>query len=304
MKRLIQILILMLPLFVSAQHYQHFSQYLLNGLAINPAYAGSREVFSVSSLYRDQWITFPGAPKTLTISAHTPLKKLNSAIGLQAFHDKLGVSKHTGLFFNYAYRIRFKKERTLAMGLSLGFSQFHANLGTLNVTDPGDGVFDGKIYNYYTPNAGMGIYYYSRNFFAGISTPLLRRYGLNARDMIPDSLLRSPSTVYFTTGIVFRLNKDIFLKPSILIKSIPGSEGQADINFCLIVYNTLYMTLSFRTKESLVWIIEYQLNDQFHIAYAHDFVTSSLSSYTHGTNEIMLRYEFVYKSNAVSTRFF
>ena len=65
------------------------------------------------------------------------------------------------------------------------------------------------------------------------------------------------------------------------------------------------MGLSVRTGESVVWIIEYQiLHDQLRIGYAHDFVTSRLNKYTHGTNEIMLRYELVYKSEAINPRFF
>ena len=79
---------------IFAQYYQHYSQYLANGQAINPAFAGSREVLSTALLYRNQWVGFDGAPKTMTFSAHTPLNKLSSAIGLQLFSDRIGVSKH------------------------------------------------------------------------------------------------------------------------------------------------------------------------------------------------------------------
>ena len=37
-----------------------YSMYMFNGLAVNPAYAGSRERVAVSALYRHQWTGMEG----------------------------------------------------------------------------------------------------------------------------------------------------------------------------------------------------------------------------------------------------
>ena len=40
---------------VFAQQDAMYSQYMFNGLAINPAYAGTRNVLSATGLFRRQW---------------------------------------------------------------------------------------------------------------------------------------------------------------------------------------------------------------------------------------------------------
>ena len=46
-----------------AQQDAMYSQYMFNSLAINPAYAGSRESIYAMALLRRQWLGISGAPK-------------------------------------------------------------------------------------------------------------------------------------------------------------------------------------------------------------------------------------------------
>lgn len=308
MNRLFFILFISTTLYSNlfAQYNPTYSQYLLNGMAINPAFAGSREALSTSILYRDQWLGFDGAPKTMTFSAHTPLRSLSSALGLQIFSDKIGVSSHTAAYINYAYRIRFKKNhRTLAIGLGTGIDIYRANLKEVKVNTAGDQAFENQIYKSTRPNFSAGLYYYSNHLFAGISTPAILHYGYDVKTSSPDSSLTAPTNYFFLIGYTFKLNNDIKIKSSIMHKTYPQLDSQTDFNLCLIVFDQLNMGLSVRTGESLVWIVEYQIiQNKLRIGYSHDFVTSRLNKYSHGTNEIMLRYELVNKTNATNPRFF
>ncbi len=289
-----------------AQYYQQFSQYLLNGQAINPAYAGSREVLSTTLLYRNQWVGFEGAPKTMTFSANTPLSKLSSAVGIQIFSDKIGVSKHNGIFLNYAYRIRFKKNhRTLAFGMGGGINTFSSNFSNVTTNDLGDKAFEEQYLKKTRPNFSFGAYYYSNRFFAGVSIPSLLHYGYDVFGVAPDSMQTLPYNIYYTAGYTFGLNKDVKFSPSILLKTNYPQKGQIDLNLKLSIYDVLGMAASLRFGDALVWIIDFQIiPNQLKIGYAHDFSTSVLNKYAHGTNEFMLRYEFAYKSNVVSTKLF
>ncbi|HZY35892.1 MAG TPA: type IX secretion system membrane protein PorP/SprF, partial [Mucilaginibacter sp.] len=47
-----------------AQQTVQFSQYVFNGLAVNPAYAGYKEDWTLNLDSRIQWAGFPGAPRT------------------------------------------------------------------------------------------------------------------------------------------------------------------------------------------------------------------------------------------------
>ena len=104
---------------VDAQHSPITSQYMFNGLLINPAYAGSRDALAANITYRRQWVGFEGAPTTNLFSVHSPIRGSRIGLGLQVYTDRIGVSRETGVMTNYAYRIPFKKGK-LQFGIGAG----------------------------------------------------------------------------------------------------------------------------------------------------------------------------------------
>ncbi len=60
---------------VSAQQRAMFTQYMFNGLVINPAYSSIDDAINVTALARQQWVGFKGTPNTQTISVHSPIKQ-------------------------------------------------------------------------------------------------------------------------------------------------------------------------------------------------------------------------------------
>ena len=65
---------------VEAQQDSQYTQYMYNTMMINPAYAGSRGGTSIFGLYRNQWVGLDGAPKTATLSFHTPFEEKHSPL--------------------------------------------------------------------------------------------------------------------------------------------------------------------------------------------------------------------------------
>jgi len=64
-----------------SQSYPIYSQYMMNGMVLNPGYTGSRGTFALSSSYRKQWVGIAGAPEIETFSVHAPLKSDRVALG-------------------------------------------------------------------------------------------------------------------------------------------------------------------------------------------------------------------------------
>ena len=58
---------------VTAQQEAMFTHYSFNTLGVNPGYAGSRDALTVTGLHRSQWVSFPGAPVTQTLTLHAPI---------------------------------------------------------------------------------------------------------------------------------------------------------------------------------------------------------------------------------------
>src|SRR6188768_1616676 len=89
----------------SAQQQPMFTQYMFNGLVLNPAYAGSHESMTFTASTRLQWTGMKGAPQTEVLSMHSPLKFSRSAGGCVFIHDKVGVSNQYMFYATYSYRI-------------------------------------------------------------------------------------------------------------------------------------------------------------------------------------------------------
>src|SRR4051794_37943724 len=106
------------------QQQATYAQYMFNGLAINPAYAGSQEALSVNFLTRFQNVGLPGAPNTQTLSIHSPIAGQRFAVGFLAIHDKIGVINQTGISGIYAYRIPLPNKATLSFGLQIGMASY------------------------------------------------------------------------------------------------------------------------------------------------------------------------------------
>src|SRR5690606_34805715 len=75
-----------------AQQNLQFSQYAFNGLSVNPAYAGYKEMWFLNATYRQQWTSLPGAPRTgsISIDGVAPAPENRVGLGLQFMYDKLG----------------------------------------------------------------------------------------------------------------------------------------------------------------------------------------------------------------------
>src|SRR5690349_16360693 len=92
-----------------SQQYPVFTQYYFNELVINPAYAGAHVQLSLTSSYRNQWVNFPGAPKTFSFSGHSSLYKGKIGVGLLINNDRIGSYNNQNIFGFYSYRIHLNK---------------------------------------------------------------------------------------------------------------------------------------------------------------------------------------------------
>src|ERR1044071_9363684 len=85
------VLLFFLMKVLSAQHNPLQSQYVLNRLVVNPAYAGADGFLSTTMSYRKQWLGVEGAPDTYAFTANTPLRTKRYNIGIIASQDNIAV---------------------------------------------------------------------------------------------------------------------------------------------------------------------------------------------------------------------
>ncbi len=279
---------------IFAQHYPMYSQYLLNGLAINPAYAGRNDALDVTLMHRRQWIGVDGAPITTAFTIHSPLRKKTVNLGLSIVDDRLGVSKNQLINAIYAYRIKIGKAK-LSFGLQGGLSIRKTNWDALKRNDQKDALIPNEQVTKTDALFGVGIYLHEKNAFFGISMP----YIINT----VNTLSYKESPVFATAGYLFKINEHSNIKPSLLVKKIARSPLQIDVNVNYY-YKLFGVGISYRTNESVIGILEIKANDQFKLSYSYDFGISKFKSVHSGSHELMLRYLFGYSYYAKNPRNF
>lgn len=270
---------------------------MFNGLAINPAYAGSHEMLSITALGRIQSVGLEGSPGAQTLSAHSPIIKNKVGVGLQVFHETLGVTDQTGIYGSYSYRI-FYKDLTISFGLQTGVNFYKTEYSQLRVDDAGDPVFENDVSSV-TPNFGSGVFIKNKRLYAGISLPQMLSVGNQ------DLILVEEKPFIVHGGYVFDLTPNLKLKPSTLIKLVNGKAVEWNINANLLVKELFWVGVSFRPTNAIVFLLDFQLTDQFAFGYSYDATIGELRTISSGSHELMLNYRFRFSQKGViSPRYF
>jgi type IX secretion system PorP/SprF family membrane protein len=275
-----------------AQQDPMLSQYMFNGLYLNPAYAGSHDYWSSTFSYRNQWVRFDGAPETMIAAFDGPIPEKNMGLGLILAHDKIGVSRQSSVLANYSYQLKMNEKDKLAFGINAGFSQYAADLTKLTVWDQ-DQVFQKDLTGKLIPRAGLGIYYFSKRYYAGFSVPTLLSYQKDydfSINLTKSGFLRRHYLL--TGGYVFDLRYNFKLKPSVLLKYVENTPLQADFNLSIVYKDMFWVGSSIRTGDACVFLLEYQATNRFRIGYAYDLSVSKIRNYSNGSHEIMLGLDF------------
>lgn len=268
---------------VSAQQQFMITQYMYNGLAMNPAYAGIHEGISASFLTRHQWVGIDGAPSTQFVSIHGPLRYQPISLGAVIYRDVIGVKKEHTAYFSYAYRIGITKDIQLSFGLQANFHQINQDFILGAADDPNDPLLQDD--NTVKFNAGSGILLHSKRFYFGFSVPQMLKTKFGSQELVSSS--RLVRHYYVTGGYAFVLPNDIVLKPNFLVKAVPNAPAQLDLNMNVLLKSVLWLGISHRWKESNSLLAALQIGPQWQMGYAFDLNNNDLNRTSH---EIMLNF--------------
>ena len=294
--------ILLMLVFKSSYGQQQimYSQYMINPMVINPAYAGSQESISLTGLIREQWVGLDGAPSTQTFTGHMPFERKRIGVGLSLLHDKIGITDQTGLFAAYAYKIPMSEKGVLSLGIQGGFIHYKARYSEVSDYDP---TFQTGDVSEYHPNFGFGVYYSTDRFYAGFAVPQLIQNKMDRNN--PNSDSRLVRHYFFHSGYVIDLNPSLKLKPNALLKIVGGAPIELDLNANLYIKELLGVGLSWRSFESIIMILQVQATKNLNFGYSYDFGTTALRQVSAGSHEFSLNYRFTtHKSKIITPRYF
>ncbi len=288
-----------------AQQLPQFTQYMYNTIAINPAYAGSREVMSIVGLSRNQWVGFNGGPQTQTLSIHSPLRNNKIGLGLSLINDKLGYENITNISADFSYTIQANEDLKISFGLKAGMNLYKLNDELYNSSDVNQDPYFGEKLSQRNENFGTGILFHSNRWYLGLSAPKIINHNLSNKIEFT-SLER---VHYYTTGgYVFDLNDILKFKPSFMFKHTDGAPISTDLTANFLFKEKFWLGGSYRIggfQRAIGTLVDFQVTDNFRVGYSYEIPTSEIRPYTSGSHEILIMYEFKFsRDKQKSPRYF
>lgn len=307
-----------------AQQTIQFSQYEFDGLAVNPAYAGYKEDWTLNFISRIQWVGFPGAPQTgiISIDGLANSDNPNVGLGLIASFDRLGPETISSIYANYSYRLRLDELDTkrLCFGIAFGGIQYNLNGAAFVATEAGDASVPTGEESKVSPDFRFGIYYYSPNVYFGAS--VLNLLAQTIDDITNNEPLIKPDrTYYLTGGALIPLSEEVDVKPSLMIKEDFMGPTNLDLTSYLAFKKVVWFGVSYSTgvpifaktnlqdnlenADAVTAVAQFFVNDHFRLGYSFDFTVTKLANYQGGSHEISLSLSFPHKKpRIVSPRYF
>ncbi len=286
--RFIIIASLFITVGVQAQQDPQFTQFMFNNLVINPAVAGSKESISAFVLSRSQWVGLDGNPETQTLSVHKPFEAISSGAGIHIINEKIGFSSNLSFMGDYAYKYELANG-VLSGGVSLGFVQNTLDGTKLRSVDGTDPRIPKGKENSITLDAGLGIYYTTENYYAGISTTHINQGKIRYATETSETNSKLSRHVYLTGGYSYPLSANIDIKPSVLVKF--QNNAQFELNTNVFYRQKYWAGVSYRSSDAINALIGLNITESLKFCYSYDVNVSKLSAYNQGSHEFSLGYD-------------
>ena len=295
---------------VMAQQQPMYTQFMYNKLALNPAYAGYHDHLCITGIYRNQWMGFEGSPESQVLSVQAPVNQGRIGIGANLQYVTLGVSSLLTFDGIYSYRIPVGNG-TLSLGAQASVRQM-----VVDYSDPRlkavqnialDPAIQSDRQSKVVANFGVGLYYNTDQFYAGLSAPRLMSSDIDFDDNTL-FVAREEQHVYAMAGYVFRLNYSLDLVPQVLARYAVNSPMSWDFNTSVIWKENYTLGLTYRTGgtdadigESLDVLFAAKIARGLLLGVSYDIGLSEIQRYSNGSLEVVLRYCF--GQPAASTEF-
>lgn len=295
---------------MAAQQDPEYTHYMYNMNVVNPAYAtGTQAMLDLGVLYRSQWAGLEGGPKTFNFFGHIPLTK-KVEMGLSMISDDIGdgAKKEDNFYADFAYVLNMSSTAKLSLGLKAGFTSFKTNFNGFKFESGNsstDMAFSENVNNIF-PNIGVGAYYFTNNYYLGLSAPNLfsskhieERAGINAFGS-------EEIHVFFTGGYVFNLSDSFKLKPAFMTKVVKGSAVSLDLSANVLFNEKFELGASYRFDDAVSALMSVKVSPSIRVGYAYDYTTSNLGQFNSGTHEVFMLFnlDLLGKGYDKSPRFF
>jgi len=291
------------PLPSFSQQGPLFTQYIFNGLILNPAYAGYQENTQINTTYRSQWSGFPYSPKTFSVSGDGLILGDRLGLGLLFTNDQLGAQENLTAELDISYRLHLSEKSNLNFGLGVNLNQNSVNQSLLTLQQP-EAVTSKFLLNTLFTNLRFGLYWYDPKGYLGLSLNDLRNI-----EVSPGTYYLGIHPIYyFTGGKLWGEETGYKIKSSLLIQEDFKSPTNLDLNLLLLFPQNMGVGIGYRSDiagkslpastqslsaaNAVSFSVEIYTRQNLRIGYSFDYSLNTLADASQGSHEISLTYSF------------
>ncbi len=273
-----------------AQQDLQYSHYIFNPHVINAAITGTRDMSTLNLSYRNQWLNFPGAPKTVAASFTTPFLHDKAGWGLSMIGEQIGPKQVLNLGATFAYKIKTSDHSKLSLGLRGGINTFTYKGTQIKLVDLENNAINTDI-NKAAPNFDAGIYHYSKRLFIGLGVNHLLNAQIDAPTKAGKLIVLQPH-LYFHAGYAFPVSESVTLNPTVLARLVVASKPSIDLNLNAHFNDLFWLGATYRLNNSLSFLANISLSKSIRLGYVFDWQNNKIGTYTSNSHEIFLGFDF------------
>jgi type IX secretion system PorP/SprF family membrane protein len=291
-----------------AQQEGQYSQYMFNHLAVNPAYAGSREVLKLNMLVRKQWVAIDGAPNTTAFNLQAPLRKKRVGLAVELGNESIGPKELNSVKFSYAYRIKLFTGK-LSFGLRANFMQYATDWRKIKYKDPVDDFTANNVERIGIFGTDFGMYYHTKVFYWGACIT-----NLNQPEYIePDDDESEGSSglgsnfvrhLFSPIGAAFKVSDKLVVNPSLMIKAVKGAPLGVDVNCNFLIADKIWLGASVRRGYGIAALMMWNITEKIKAGYSYDHGLNRIGTLGKSSHELVLTFDFnVFKTKTITPRY-
>ena len=312
-----------------AQQQAQYSQYTFNTHLYNPAVAGIEDYTEVRAGFRKLYAGVPGDNTTQYLSAHMALnqrelnkedlgalpmrgastirfktevpRKIRHGLGFAVVNDKAGLYQYQSPTLSYAIHLPVGKRIYWSFGARAGANLQQAGNNLENTISKTDAAFNG---NTVTPEIGLGTFVYTDRWYVGLSAEHLTQSKLNFNDA--NTNYNKYNTHYYLTGAYrVALDDEFDIIPTVLVKYAKPTvalDGGVKVRY----RQNFWAGAQFRAADArasfgsdgVIGIVGFNVARILDLGFSYDFTTSSLSTGSNGSFEVVAGLRLMNKKNA------
>lgn len=292
MKAILFILGILVSSVSIGQNTTMFSQINFAQGVNNPAAIAFDGKIMADLIFRNQWFGIQGAPTTIALNGQYEIDQ-NMAVGINMFHDKIGVQQTSSFAGQFSYRVQLDGSRIFSLGLGLGANYHESRLAGAHTTQAGDPVFSQSYFNMFF-NGAFGVFYNSPKFYIGASIPQLFQ---DTKRGAEKGFQPPRWHYYLSTGFYIEASENYTFNPHLQVKASINTPIQADLILRNTFMNRFSVNVGYRSESSIIAGFDILLAEFARVGYSFNYDIGPLSRVKGASNELYLGIALPYHSD-------